>query len=440
MAVDGLDWDVVRAQVAAGKLPTLQRLLAGGARAELDVTSAVWGLDLMGEDALLSPMLWTTAASGTYYFSHGIYDFRDFLSEHRSPRLFSSADVLDGRIWDALTAAGKTSLVVGYMLTHPAAAIQGVMLSDLFGETDDPRVAAPAEMADELSRVLGYPDYAGLRAGEPACGPMDATEPSAAPRSPSEALARRISDILTTYLDEPAAAIEAYFGRDEQSESAALRALLFHRLIYPLLRDDRFHRAFLHLLEARAEFSFATCYYRLVDVAGHGFWADCALAGPRFRARYGQVMPRVYQRMDSLLAEVWARLGKDDVLIVMSDHGFAGNGLRQAEQPCDDLEFRRTGIHRAPGFFVAGGGRTRAGEVEQLSILDVAPTILDYLGLPQAHSFDGGVVPGLLHAAAPRALAPVEAYPALVRPVSTVTEEETRRMVQHLAALGYLES
>ena len=89
---------------------------------------------------------------------------------------------------------------------------------------------------------------------------------------------------------------------------------------------------------------------------------------------------------------------------------------------------------------MAQGGAVRPGRAENVSILDVCPTICDYLGLPQAEAFDGGVVAGLLHPEAPRKLPLVDAYARVASGADeALSADEQRRLIKHLAALGYLE-
>lgn len=441
LAVDGLDWVLLRSLVAAGRLGPLASMLRAGAWGDLDVGSAVWGLDAKGAEALVSPLLWTTAASGTYYFSHGIFDFRDFMRSPQRPPLFSGSDVRQARIWDILSSRGQESLVVGYMVTHPAVPIRGVIVSDLFGETSDPAVVHPRELADPLARAAGAPDYAALVRGGLAAMPMDEMELSSpAPPVGSDEDRQRVESVLHEFLGDRPDLVQRYLHPDASPEDARYRSLLFHRLVYPCLRDARFHRVFLELLRMRPQFAFAVCYYRLVDSVSHGFWTEGAAVSDEFRRNYGQVLPRACDRIAAQVAEVQALLTPEDVLIVLSDHGFTAAPPPDGAALADDLEYRPVGEHRAPGVFMARGESVRPGRVENISILDVCPTICDYLGLPQAEAFDGGVVPGLLHAEAPRKLPLVDSYARVSGSADeALSQDEQRRLIKHLAALGYLE-
>src|SRR5262245_21938110 len=64
VGLDGADWDVIRPMIRAGRLPNLHNLSEEGASG-----------DLLSEPPLLSPILWTTIATGKPPTQHGITSF-----------------------------------------------------------------------------------------------------------------------------------------------------------------------------------------------------------------------------------------------------------------------------------------------------------------------------------------------------------------------------
>jgi predicted AlkP superfamily phosphohydrolase/phosphomutase len=435
-AVDGLDWERVRRGIRAGRLPTLKSLLDSGAFAEVAVSACVPGLG-GAEEGMNSPTLWTTVATGQYYFQHGVYDFSNLLDSVEHPPLFESRHVLSPRLWDVLGACGVSSVVVGYYVTHPAYAINGVMVSDLFGESRDRKVVWPAERCDEFARLLGAADYESyVQRQEPWALPTGESGPirdwacDSELRSFGEAVLARFTD-----LDEAGRAILL----DSETESL-WRRLVWFRLISPLLRDEALHKVFLSLL-AGESWRFATAYYRLIDFVGHGFWTEGNNLPPEFAHAYGPVVDRAYEQMDRLLGEIVRALDDDDRLIVVSDHGFTAQDASVELTPEMDLSTFSYGQHQEPAVLIARSAGVGAGEFKNVSLLDVAPTILDYFGVPQADTLDGGPVPGLLHAGAPRPLARVACYP-YNRPEDSgyVSEAEERLVLERLAALGYLDA
>ena len=63
---DAADWKVIHPLMDQGKMPTVQRLVEGGAMANLATLHPV-----------LSPMLWTSIATGKRPFKHGIHGFSE---------------------------------------------------------------------------------------------------------------------------------------------------------------------------------------------------------------------------------------------------------------------------------------------------------------------------------------------------------------------------
>ncbi|WP_187368725.1 alkaline phosphatase family protein [Baekduia soli] len=154
-----------------------------------------------------------------------------------------------------------------------------------------------------------------------------------------------------------------------------------------------------------------------------------------------------------LVADVWTReeafagpfeaLGPD-VTMVLADAGTV------SILPSDELISRRDeprGHHRWEGIFIAQGPGIRAGaQVDELSIVDVAPLVLHRLGLPVPDDMAGRVPTEILEPSelarnAPRS-APAAAAPAPVpdRSADLVLDaEEQAGVMDRLRALGYVE-
>jgi predicted AlkP superfamily phosphohydrolase/phosphomutase len=64
-------------------------------------------------------------------------------------------------------------------------------------------------------------------------------------------------------------------------------------------------------------------YFSVVDQVSHMFFQSALPSPPPRLARYTKVIPRLYARIDEVVGQVRAAVGKDTVIIVMSDHGFA---------------------------------------------------------------------------------------------------------------------
>lgn len=434
LAVDGLDWSRLREGVAAGRLPEFGRFLGKGGHAEVAVAPSIPGL-AGAEEGMNSPTLWTTVATGQYYFQHGVYDFCNAMESIESPPLFESRHVRSPRIWDVLTHAEIPSLVLGYYVTHPAYPIKGVMVSDLFGEVVGESAVWPPERRDELARVLGANDYSAYLASNRIMGTEACVGEAGASPTDRKAAHGQAAEVLRQFAQLEAGEIEALLDTNEQP---LRRQMLEHRLVYPVIRDRRFHRLLLELME-KETWRFATVYYRLIDFVSHGFWPEGSDLPDDFRRRYGEVVDRAYAQADEWIGQVRAKLDPNDRLMILSDHGFTAATATKGLDQCQDAWEINYGQHAEPAVLLVAGG-PKSGRFDEVTLLDVAPTVLDFLGLAQAETFDGGAVPGLLCKEAPRDLAPVDSYPYSPPKVeSGITDREQDMVMKRLAALGYVE-
>lgn len=108
--------------------------------------------------------------------------------------------------------------------------------------------------------------------------------------------------------------------------------------------------------------------------------------------RYGPVIERYYDFYDTLIGKYLTSLKEEDLLIVFSPHGTAPLPVwkRFVERLIGDP--RVSAYHEtAPDgiVFFYGRGVRRGRNVGRLHIVDIAPTLLYYLGLPVGRDMDG---------------------------------------------------
>ncbi len=104
----------------------------------------------------------------------------------------------------------------------------------------------------------------------------------------------------------------------------------------------------------------------------------------------GRCCSRYYRYIDGEIGRAMERLGPEDLLLVVSPFGMEPLSLpkRLLERALGNHE---SGTHeRAPdGFLMAFGPAVRPGRLRRGSVLDVAPTVLYYFGLPIGRDMDG---------------------------------------------------
>ncbi|MGB3076962.1 MAG: alkaline phosphatase family protein, partial [Chitinophagales bacterium] len=145
---DAADWKVINPLMDNGMMPTLNRLVNEGVIANLATL-----------DPPLSPILWTSIATGKLADKHGILGFVEPDAGKMQVRPVLSTSRKVKALWNILTQKGFKTHVVGWWPSHPAEPINGVMVSNFYQRA----VAAyqdPWPMADgtvfpkELSAVF----------------------------------------------------------------------------------------------------------------------------------------------------------------------------------------------------------------------------------------------------------------------------------------------
>ena len=93
----------------SGQMPALARLIKGGLRGNLATLAPV-----------LSPMLWTSIATGKRADKHGICGFTEPLPDAVGIGPVRSTSRKCKAIWNILSQSGLKSNIVGWYATHPA--------------------------------------------------------------------------------------------------------------------------------------------------------------------------------------------------------------------------------------------------------------------------------------------------------------------------------
>src|SRR5262249_43973801 len=119
LGLDGADWELIDPLLARGEMPNLARLKERGA----------WG-NMKTMSPTLSPLLWTSMATGKTPEEHGIVDFlvKDPATGKVVP--VSSRSRRVQALWNMFGAAGRKSAFVAWWGTWPAEQVDGTMVSD----------------------------------------------------------------------------------------------------------------------------------------------------------------------------------------------------------------------------------------------------------------------------------------------------------------------
>jgi predicted AlkP superfamily phosphohydrolase/phosphomutase/Flp pilus assembly protein TadD len=402
IGLDGLDWELLDRLAAAGTMPNWKRLASEGFTAKLE-----------SFQPLISPLLWTTAATGATPDVHRVLDFQEVDPKSGRKVPISGESRAVPAVWNLASAAGRRVGVVGWWATHPAEEVNGYFVSDraspiLFGELPRSGVAYPASIEAGVSQVVG-------RDGRVA--PED----------------------LAAYVDVPAGEIsrELESGEGLQNPIVALsRILASTRVTQRIARDlyDRNHP------------DLSAVYFEGTDEVGHVFATftpprmSCASVAAADVARFSRVVETYYGTIDRMLGQ-WMRRATEDgaVLLVHSDHGFKWG----EDRPCGLASGNWATAafwHRPEGVLAVWGGGVRKDAVRaSASIFDIAPTVLALLDLPQEPGMSGAPLSAAFDRLLllPRKPVPSEVSVRRVE-AAQASAAESNEYAKKLLALGYL--
>jgi len=116
---DAADWKIIHPLIEAGEMPNLERFIGDGVMGNLATLYPV-----------LSPMLWTSIATGKRAHKHGIHGFSEPDPASGGARPVTNLGRKVRALWNMLQLHGYQSNVVGWWPSNPVEPISGAMVSD----------------------------------------------------------------------------------------------------------------------------------------------------------------------------------------------------------------------------------------------------------------------------------------------------------------------
>lgn len=255
---DGLDPGLVRKWVGEGKLPTFERLISQGAFGDL------WSVLPFS-----SASAWTSAMTGVNPGKHGIYGFLKATGTKTGEEMVFSSSVDRGfaPVWEIIGNYGLRSCIINIPLTSPADSLNGIMIAGFPHASEEKRAYY---WPDTVETLLG--DYA-----FDAFGVQDA-------ESADDRFIKKMEGIETRRLD--------------------LGLRLFDKLDWDLF----------------------WLVFTFTDRYQHRMWKYMDKNHPKYDPingpRYADAIERSYRMADEYLLQFINKMRPDDLLIVLSDHGF----------------------------------------------------------------------------------------------------------------------
>lgn len=287
--ISGATWDVMSPLIAAGRLPTISRLVNEGTHAVLK------SLRVTGDKHIRPQPTWPSIATGCVPARHGIERFYHTADDLRVPPM-----------WDWLGAKGKRIGLFSWPISWPVRPVNGFCIPGYDGRD---AATHPAELT--YIRTLDRRQTA-ARAGKDILGRLGAAEPFLLPwkmlragTSPAT-LGRLAAEAVKMRLAAP----------------KEIRPLLMRRARLRV-SSDIFCR-----LCRKMQIDFGAFVTFLVDYASHRFWLyrqpslfpDAPADVP---AAMRSAVDEAYVAVDRTLGHMLRRLGPEMIVAVVSEHGMS---------------------------------------------------------------------------------------------------------------------
>lgn len=406
LCVDSFDWNVIDPLISRGRMPRMAQLKSDGA----------WGT-LQTITPVLSPVVWTSMATGMLPEKHGIFDFIATDPSTGAVVPVTSSLRKTDAFWNILGHSGVSVGVVAWWATFPAERVNGFMATDriayqLFKDkisdtsSDDPLKTFPSELYSDV---------------KPLIVPPAAIDDAA----------------LQPFLDYRT--IQDSFSKDDRDRVNELRTVLAATETYRAIATELF---------SAIETDVRVLYFEAPDTTSHLFMPfvpPTRNVDAQHMEWFGRIVPEMYAHQDAWIGEMIDRFADEETtVLITSDHGFR-TGDERPESDARIGEGKAAEWHTRDGvFLIAGPDIVRGERVLGASILDVLPTVLALYGLPPADDMDGKVLRTVFRQeyVAQLSQATILTYNLAPRepgvPDGGLSPEEAEEHLAKLRALGYI--
>src|SRR5438874_1706103 len=403
---DAADWRVIMPLVDAGKMPNLGRLIEEGICGNVATLQPV-----------LSPILWTSIATGKRAYKHGIHGFSEPDLFTGGIRPVTNLSRKTKAIWNIMNQNGLSTIIVGWWPSNPVEELsKGIMVSNDYQQaiSKDPKkwplkpgTIHPARLQKTLAELRFHPTElteADLCAFLPGLQGMSRADLDKAEKDPRmQSLLRIIADCTSI------------------------------------------HSAATALIESEP-WDFMAVYYDAIDHFGHAFMRyhppkQVYIDDWDFRV-FNYCLEAGYLYHDMMLGTLLKLAGEETTVVLMSDHGFHPDHLRPAGLPREPAG--PAVEHRQFGIVVARGPGIKKDErIYGASLFDICPTLLHLFGLPVGEDMDGKVLLDI-YAHKPAAIQRIPSWDevkgdhGMHPPDKQISPADSKAALQQLVALGYI--
>jgi predicted AlkP superfamily phosphohydrolase/phosphomutase len=213
----------------------------------------------------LTAPAWTSFMTGKNPGKHGIFDFISLFPNSYNIKYNNALSRRSPSLWKLLSGSGKKVICVNVPFTFPPEEVNGILISGLDTPSTKNVFTYPPSLGDEIKRRFG--EYI----------------------------------IMAPYKHGRSGYVKEIFRMIENRVATV----------------D-------YLMESEP-WDFFMVVFNATDVVQHTFWKYMDPSHPQYieeeAAKYGDVILRVYQKMDKVVGQLLERVEKEATLVIMSDHG-----------------------------------------------------------------------------------------------------------------------
>jgi predicted AlkP superfamily phosphohydrolase/phosphomutase len=343
---DAADWKILHPLIDVGAMPCLGKVVEEGVSGELLCTQP-----------LVGAIQWTSIATAKRAWQHRICHSFESRPDGRGASLIGAEKVCAKPMWDILGMAGKRCLVVGWPATHDGQAPNCFIVSDRYAEPTAQPGVKPWPPAIEGTY---FPSNIASTLNPLRMSPEDIQ-----------------ADVISQY-------VHKWNNIDQKRDRRLGQLRLF------LATDFSFQTAMAKMM-TMAPWDFAAIRFPALGAISQLFLPfnpprEHGINEEEF-ALYSEVIPQACVMLDRMLRDLLQAAGKDTAVIVVSPHGVRRpQGLMRTKESA--LAWKSSyGV-----FAAVGDGFARDALVYGAGVLDVAPTVLSWFGVPIGDDMEGRVL------------------------------------------------
>lgn len=286
--IDGATWRIIEPLIEKGKLPNLESLINSGVKTTLKSI-----------EPPVSPMVWTSIASGKLPEKHGVRDF-----------IVTSKSVKCKRIWNILGDEDWRVGLMDYLVTSPPEKVDGFCVPSHFAHTPE---TYPPDLG-WINELL--------------------FETKKEEKLSHREMGRYLKNLLKFGVSLKTILRSGIFKLKNRTIPMS-----FYDYFYPIreiklrMRTD----IYISLIE-RFQPHFMAYMTNLVDASSHNYWKfhePEKFSNEKINSnkleKYGKIIERAYIESDKALGKVMKNIDEDAIVVVVSDHGFKADISENAQ-------------------------------------------------------------------------------------------------------------